>query len=581
MTRKDFTLKLLGIIFAIEIFQVAAIVLLFKTITETSLLDIALGNTITPAIVILFTALYVVGVLYVCRPIYSFLGAVQKGPELDLGLVVAAQDRSLNLAGYMIGFLYIGYVPGVSLGVYLLTGLMKWPEGTIIYGPLTGLISAFLATPLLLYAISRLASLVVDETIGSSPALATARRGGWRLGVYPKLLIVMLTLVGGITGYMALVGYSQSQGNQHWSYFFLMWLVGMAVSFILALAAGKEISRPLGVLGKTSELVERGKFKEPVRLVSNDEFAEVASALNRMMSTITDHVTRLERVVDGIKGGMVQLDVTVETIRNVSAEQSSGATEQASAVHESSSIAEEIVATARQISERAGSVNNAASSTLEACREGEGKLDQARDEFAGIAQRVKDISDSMARLEDRFSETYKIVEWMEDVAEQTELLSLNASLEAAGAGEEGRRFGVVAEATRRLAARSAEAAGEIRELIASIQLETRETSDKARKGEEKVESGAEAINLVLDSFLSISSFAESTSSTAKEITLSTRQQTTASEELAASIAEVQEVAERVEKGAKEIVEAIDELGGFSRALKETAGTGTDEDADKL
>lgn len=210
-----------------------------------------------------------------------------------------------------------------------------------------------------------------------------------------------------------------------------------------------------------------------------------------------------------------------------------------------------------------------AANTLTACKDGEDKLDLARTGFQAIEEQADAIGEATRQIGDRFQETYKIVGMMEDIADQTELLALNAALEAAGAGEGGKRFSVVAEETRRLALRATEAAGDIRTRMEDIQKSVMETTRAAEKGKEKVADGGRAILEVTDALSKISSFAGSTSIAVSEITISTGQQNSASAELASSIIEVRDVAGKVEQGAKEIQNAIAELRFFSEALRET------------
>lgn len=120
-----------------------------------------------------------------------------------------------------------------------------------------------------------------------------------------------------------------------------------------------------------------------------------------------------------------------------------------------------------------------------------------------------------------------------------------------------------------LAQQSAHASSDIRALMETIQKSTQQTSDAAEGGRQRVDAGGEAIREVGEALERISSFAGSTTYAVSEITLSTAQQTTASEQLASSIMEVHNVAKRVEDGAGQIENAVTEIQSFSEALRET------------
>jgi methyl-accepting chemotaxis protein len=371
--------------------------------------------------------------------------------------------------------------------------------------------------------------------------------------------------------------YFKSRMGSLRTFYITLMLVGSGLALILSIAAARETTRPIRILQTVAERVRQGHYDQPVRLVTNDELSELGSAINTMMQAIVGHIKAVESVVDSLRVGIRRMDETANTVLAISAEQSSGATEQASTVQETGSIAEEIVTTARQISERARLVDEVAEKTLTACQDGDQKLEEARAGFKGIEQQVEVIEESTRRIEDRFQEIYKIMGWMEDIAEQTELLALNAALEAAGAGEQGLRFSVVAVSLKKLAIRAAEAAKEIRALIENIQSATVESTRVAMGGREKVAAGGNAIMAVVESLKNISSFAGSTTSAVREISLSTNQQTNASEQLASSISEVQKVARQVEEGAKEIEASIAELRDFSEGLRTTVEKSSGDD----
>lgn len=553
---------------------------------------------------------YLTTILVICRPLIRFLRSIKAGREVDDQYLSSIQDSALSLGPKMaiIGFGFYLAVTPVNIAISFHD--LGWSLDTLWYALAAGVMAGLLLVPLALNLANWATRPVVDYTVSASRRLMTSRRAGWSINLRPKLLFTFGPLILSGQIFAAMVGYSQTKAifeNQaklqqafvppekehllkdhieHRSdpgirstafyqshlgdliiFYSIFISVTMAVGLLLILFFASEISRPVKVLSRIGDRINEGNFREPVRLISNDEFADLGASLNRMMSTIVAQMEEMGSILNALRDGIRKMDETANTVLAVSAEQSSGATEQASAVQETSSIAEEIVATARQISERAKSVDGLAGNTLNMSLAGEKTLEEARQGFAAISDQVTAIGAAMTQLETRFQETYKIVEWMEDIAEQTELLSLNAALEAAGAGEEGRRFSVVAQNTRRLAVRAAEAASEIRAMIEGIQQATVESTMLAEAGRAKVDKGGESISAAVSALKTISNSAHAASSAAREITMSTNQQTTASEQLAGSVAEVQEVAKRVEEGAREIESAISEMHEFAEQLR--------------
>jgi methyl-accepting chemotaxis protein len=347
----------------------------------------------------------------------------------------------------------------------------------------------------------------------------------------------------------------------------LLVAVAAALALLLSFLASNDINQPLRQMALHARRIAEGQMEAEVQMVSTDEFAVLAQTFNQMAFRIKSHWGEVQRLADNLHQAVRQLDSTSNVILSVSTEQSSGATEQASAVAEASAIAQEIVSTAKQIAERAGRVDEVSAGTLEACEGGKQQLKAAVAGFENIRDQMTSITTAMERLEDRFREMDKITAIIEDVAEQTELLALNAALEAAGAGEQGRRFGVVAQATRRLANRATEATLEIRELLGSLRDATLKALQMVERGQTTVETGRTLIDGVAQSIEQISAQAQDTSTAVREISLSTQQQTSASEQMAHAIGEVNEVAKQVAEGAKEIERTFGDLTKFTESLR--------------
>jgi methyl-accepting chemotaxis protein len=561
---------MLGLIMAITVFQGAGIVLLIYQALEITTAKL-LPTLTSPFFALLNLAAvgtYFLIVLLYARPLTRLLSDHEQDREVPADQIIAVQDRALKLPPFMAGLAFPSYVLGTAAIIIILSRLLDWEQDAVILGLFAGCLAGLLSAPMLIYSGNWLVFKVIGITTALPFCPAPARLAGVKVSVPMKMVVPVVSLVGACSGYMALTAFGKIGSAIDWVYLLSLWTSCVLLSLLIALAAGSEFARPIRALRRGAERVMQGRFDHPVHLVINDDLADLGEAFNRMMSTINGQFQASEGMVERLQAGIAHLDDTADTLMEVAAEQSSGATEQASAVAETSSIAEEIVATARQIAERAQAVLEVAGSTLAACDDGETKLLDAQANFLEIEEHVKGFARAMVELEGRFQEIYKFVEWMEDIADQTELLALNASLEAAGAGAEGLRFNVVAEATRRLAVRSAGAAKEIRGLVESVQQTTVASTRMAEAGKDKVDHGAQAIYATAQALRTISDFATSTSSSVREITLSTQQQTTASEQLAASVSEVSEVASRVEDGAKQIESAISQLRAFSDSLRE-------------
>jgi methyl-accepting chemotaxis protein len=169
-----------------------------------------------------------------------------------------------------------------------------------------------------------------------------------------------------------------------------------------------------------------------------------------------------------------------------------------------------------------------------------------------------------------------IVDIIDEISDQTNLLSLNAAIEAAGAGEAGKRFSIVAGEVKRLAERTVDATGQIKGLIEQIQKASNATIMLTEEGTKGVDAASTRVARVSEALGGIIAMVQETTGAAREIKLSTQQQTTASEQMAETIAEVRDVAAQVAASAEETAQAIAELTGLAENLRELLEDGLQE-----
>ncbi len=611
MSKKDFLVRLVSVMCLIALFQMMVSEILLFQVIHPTWKDLLRMVTLPGPVLVVFLSIFFLCVYFYIRKILLFLTRAGRSELLEESFVQSVQDRVVNFPYFMAIFAYPFWMGGGAFATWIVCRSLHWPLVFAFYGLLGGLISSLISTPMAIYGYAWVMTPVIERSISAIPNLAPARTAGKRISVMAKLTITVLSLIIASSSYMGIVGYKQANdifenmsqvekllpdssresllkraeqtveprpksasyynaqiGNLKIFYISTMALA-IILSLILSVASAHFITSPLRVLKKSAQQIEEGDYNQPVQVITNDELSEMASSFNQMMQTIVLNLIEMESVVEKLKNGLRQIDETVHTILSVSAQQASGSAEQASALQETSAITQEIASTAREIEERAKLMDTAASSTLESCQGGEEKLEQSQQEFSAISSQMEAIQGAMGELNVRFRETYRIVDLIRDIAEKTEILALNASIEAAGAGSEGRRFRVVADETRRQALRSAEAMKQIKDLVSIIQQATMDSANVTKAGRDKVSSGAKTIEEALMALKTISDFAESTLASSREIALSTTQQTRASEQLATSVSEIYSLAKQIEKGSAEIDSTINNLQQFAESLRKT------------
>jgi methyl-accepting chemotaxis protein len=261
-----------------------------------------------------------------------------------------------------------------------------------------------------------------------------------------------------------------------------------------------------------------------------------------------------------------ELSAAAAEMSATSQQQASGSTEQASAVAEVTSTIEELGYTSRQIAQSAEQVSDAASATLENISQGQSAVDESVSAMERIKGKVQDVATRILALGERSQQIGEIIDLIDDISDETHLLSLNAAIEAAGAGEYGRRFAVVAAEVKNLANRTIAAAKEVKSVVAEIQSATSSAVMATEEGVKEVERGALLANRAGQVMDTIVMMAERTVQSSQEISLATSQQQTASEQVVETMRDVAEVSRQTASGSRQMAEAAATLTTIAERL---------------
>ncbi|MBI4568233.1 MAG: CHASE3 domain-containing protein [Planctomycetes bacterium] len=268
-----------------------------------------------------------------------------------------------------------------------------------------------------------------------------------------------------------------------------------------------------------------------------------------------------------------QIGAAVGQVQGSSAElqaaanqQATGAKEQATAMSEITTTINELLATSRQIAESAQRVAQIAGKTASAARTGDGTVERAHEAIGAIRRQVDLIVNHMLELGGKSQQIGAVLEIVAELAEQTNILAINATIEAAGAGETGKRFGVVADEIRKLADRVAGSTKEIRALIDEVRGAVNTTVMATETGAKAVEGGSRQFADVASSFKEIGGLVSTTTEAAREIELSTKQQTTAVEQVNAAIANVAQATKETAVSSSQTLQTASQLASLSRDL---------------
>jgi len=318
---------------------------------------------------------------------------------------------------------------------------------------------------------------------------------------------------------------------------------------------------------QAAQRVGQGDFSVQLEIAYHDEIGLLTAAFNEMTANLREKTRRLDSMIQNVGEAIQVLTATTAQLLSITTEQAAGATEQATIVQEVVATTEEIAATAAKISETAGSVNEAVEQTAAAADRGKERMESSIQGMEKIREQVAKGTSHFVNLAEQAQMISGLIAIINEISEQTNLLSLNAALEAAGAGEAGKRFSVVAQEVRRLAHRTLEATDSVRTMVETIQKSTQTMVKIAEDEQQAVLAGVGAVKDMGVYFQHILDRLETTKHAASEIRLITGQQSNANQQMVISIREVEKVAKEVEKGVKEVESSMSELNQLAERLR--------------
>jgi methyl-accepting chemotaxis protein len=356
-------------------------------------------------------------------------------------------------------------------------------------------------------------------------------------------------------------GYAASRKATVW--LLVAGAVALVASFVcLMIVLRVTVTRKLNdFVAKVTDLARgEGDLTKQIVVTSNDEFGQLANEINSLVDKIRIIITQIAQTSEQVSSSAIELQSNAEQM-------ATGAEEVAAQAETVATAGEEMSATSGDIAQNCQMASEGSQQASAAAVSGARVVDETISVMNSIAGRVRSSAKAVESLGSRSDQIGEIVGTIEDIADQTNLLALNAAIEAARAGEQGRGFAVVADEVRALAERTTRATREISEMIKAIQLETKgaviameEGVSEVAKGSEKAADSGRALEQILQQINDVNSQIHQVATAAEE-------QTATTSEISNNMQQITEVVTQTSRGAQDSAAAATRLSALSDDLR--------------
>ena len=272
--------------------------------------------------------------------------------------------------------------------------------------------------------------------------------------------------------------------------------------------------------------------------------------------------------LESITKGISALTVAASEIMATSTQIASGATQTASAVAETTATIEELRQTIHLSSQKAKEVSDYSNQTAQVSLDGKNAVDATRDGMSRIRHQMDSIAESIVKLSEQNQAIGTIIAAVNDMADQSNLLAVNASIEAAKAGEQGKGFAVVAQEVRNLAEQSKQATGQVRLILNDIQKAISTAVMATEQGGKVVEVGVNQSSEAGDSIRMLADAVSSSAQASVQIVAATNEQLVGMDQVAQAMESIKQASDQNVFGIRQVETAIHNLSGLGQNLKE-------------
>lgn len=342
----------------------------------------------------------------------------------------------------------------------------------------------------------------------------------------------------------------EQANSSHQTVLFTLLLATVLIAVTTAVVLTRSIARSMKQLNESARVIADGDLRHPIIRTANDEMGQLANSFEKMRVDLSQIISHVQSATDMVADSSEQLQQSVLQTTDATNQYSvslqriaGGADVQMRASAESARAVEEMAQGIARIAATSAEVADSALHTEKSASGGDELIRQAEQQIVAVHEANRNASYTVEQLSKQSAEIQQMVNVMTTIAAQIQLLALNASIEAAQAGEHGKGFAVVASEVRKLSDQSKQAAGHIASLVGQVNEKMDAAVEAMEESTREVLLGQEAVLHARQSFQSITQSTEQVASQIQDVSASTEELLAGSEEVAAALSQLSDLAQ--------------------------------------